>query len=376
MRCGELHRRLLAGVLIALLYGAAAASASEAMPAARAAAEPGAPQGEPLEPAVPHVALLMPARSSGLAKAAEAVTLGFTAAAKTDAAPTLPIRVYGVAGSPESAILEYRRAVANGARLVIGPLTRDAVTALASRGRITVPTLALNVPDGDYPLPPRLYVLSLHVEAEAAQVAQLAIADGRQRALTVAAGTPLLRRVHQAFVEAFRRLGGRIVEEYAYDADPTALATLRKALRASGADMAFLALDYAEARLVRPYLGALPAYATSQIHPGQAAPPAGHDLGGVRFLDMPWLLQPDHAAVMLYPRSQFGQDADLERLYALGIDACRIGAALLKGDAVAALDGVTGQLRLEPDHRYARMLTGAEFSEGRLLSFARNEPPR
>src|SRR5574338_202349 len=312
MHCGVLHRRLLAWFLIALLYGAATAFASEpAPPTARAAPATGAPQTQPLEPAVPHVALLMPARSSGLAKAAEAVTLGFTAAAKTDAAPTLPIRVYGVAGSPESAILEYRRAVANGARLVIGPLTRDAVTALASRGRITVPTLALHVPDGDYPLPPNLYVLSLHVEAEAAQVAELAIADGRQSADTV-----------------------------------------------------YRALEYAEARLVRPYIGSLAAYATSQVHPGQAAPLAGHDLGGVPFLDMPWLLQPDHAAVMLYPRSQFGNAADLERLYALGIDACRIGAALLKGDAVAALDGVTGQLRLEPDHRYARMLTGAEFSEG------------
>lgn len=302
--------------------------------------------------------------------------LGFTAAAKTDSAPSLPVRVYGVAGSPESAILEYRRAVGNGARLVIGPLTRDAVTALASRGRITVPTLALNVPDGDYPLPPNLYVLSLHVEAEAAQVAELAIADGRQSAVTVAAATPLLRRVHQAFVETFRRLGGRIAGEYRYDAEPAALAALRKVVRADGADMVFLALDYAEARLVRPYLGSLAAYATSQVHPGQAAPLAGHDLGGVRFLDMPWLLQPDHAAVMLYPRSQFGNAADLERLYALGIDACRIGVALLKGDPVAALDGVTGALHLERDHRYARLLTGAEFSGGRLLTFVRHESPR
>jgi outer membrane PBP1 activator LpoA protein len=371
MRCGLLHRWLFAFSVTALLYGGATAFASEAEPAASAPApRADQPLARPLESAIAHIALLMPATSSALGKAAEAVKSGFSAAAKLDGEASLPVRVYELADHPDSAVLEYRRAVANGARLVVGPLTRDGVTALSSSGRVTVPTVALNVPDGNYPLPPNLFVLSLHVEAEAAQVARLAIDEGRLRAVTVAADTPLLRRIHQAFVEAYTRLGGRVVGQYAYTADLAALATLRKTLRPDAPDMAFLALDFAQARLVRPYMGALTLYATSQVHPGHGPPLAGFELAGIRFLDMPWLLQPDHPAVMIYPRPASRETLDLERLYALGIDAYRAGMAVMKGDANVALDGVTGQLRLGPDQRFARGLMGAHFSGGKLLIFA------
>lgn len=317
-----------------------------------------------------HVALLLPSGSSALAKAAGAVKSGVAAAAGMESGAALPVRAYDLGDHPDSAVLEYRRAVANGARLVIGPLTRDGVTALASSGRVTVPVVALNVPDGNYPLPPNLYVLSLQVEAEAAQVARLALDEGRLRAVTITADTPLLRRIHQAFVETYTRLGGRIVGEYGYVSDTTVLAALRKAIRADGADMAFFALDYPQARLVRPYTGTLSVYATSQVNPGAGRPLAGFDLAGVRFLDMPWLLQPDHPAVMVYPRPVFRDALDLERLYALGIDAFRVGSAVLKGQTGVAVDGVTGQLRLGPDQRFVRALTGAHFADGKLLIFA------
>jgi outer membrane PBP1 activator LpoA protein len=130
--------------------------------------------------------------------------------------------------------------------------------------------------------------------------------------------------------------------------------------------MAFLALDFARARLVRPYLGALALYATSQLHPGAAGALAVHDLAGVHFVDMPWLLQPDHPAVMIYPRADFRDELDLERLYALGIDAFRVAQALLEGRTALMLDGVTGQLALGPDRHVARELTRAQFRDGRL----------
>lgn len=368
MRCGLLHRWLVWAVT-ALLYGGAAAFASDAQ-RLNAAPQPDVPVARALEPAVPHVALLLPAASGPLGRAAEAVRLGFMAAAKIEGATALPVRAYALAEQPESAVLEYRRALTNGARIVVGPITRDAVTALASSGRVAVPTLALNVPDGEYPLPPNLFVLSLQVEAEAAQVAQLAIEEGRQSAVTMVANTPLLQRIHQAFVEAFTRLGGKVVAQYEFSHDPAALGALRKLLRPGMADMAFLALDFAQARLARPYFGALPIYATSQVHPGHLRPLAALDLAAVRFLDMPWLLQPDHPAVMVYPRAEFTDAPDLQRLYALGIDAFRLSAAFLKGEVHAPLDGVTGHLHLGPDRRYARRLTGAQFSDGKLTVFA------
>lgn len=373
MRCGVLHRWSIIWSLTALLYGGAAAFASEGGPGvASAAPRPDIPAAVPLDPTrtIAHIALLVPASSSALGHAAEAVRQGFVAAAKTQGGAPLPIRVYAVADDSESVVSNYRGALAAGARLVIGPLTRSGVTALASSKLVGVPTLALNVPDRAVSLPPNLYLLSLHVEAEVRQVAQLAVKEGRLNAFTITGETPLLRRIHQAFVEEFSRLGGKIIAEYGFTSDAAGLTRIRQAVGLEMADMAFLALDFPRARVVRPYLGALALYATSQVHPGRAGPLAGFDLADVRFLDMPWLLQPDHPAVMVYPRQDFRDALDLDRLYALGIDAFRIGSALLQGQAALPLDGVTGHLTLGRDHQFVRELTGAQFADGKLLIFA------
>jgi hypothetical protein len=207
--------------------------------------------------------------------------------------------------------------------------------------------------------------LSLQIEAETRQVAQRAWQDGYRKAVTINGDTPLLKRIHQAFVEEFTRLGGAHVIAYAFTPDPEELTRIKKAVETGTVDMAFMALDFQRARLARPYLGWLQVYATSQVHPGAAGALAGFDLAGVRFLDMPWLLQSDHPAVMVYPRER-RDDVELERFYALGIDAYRIALALAAGKADAALDGVTGRLTLGSDHRFTRGLTTAQFSEGRL----------
>ena len=101
------------------------------------------------------------------------------------------------------------------------------------------------------------------------------------------------------------------------------------------------------------------------MYPGNTSPLAGFDLANVRFLDMPWLLQPDHPAVMIYPRLDH-RDADLERFYALGIDAFRVSQEILSGKTNVALDGVTGRLTLGADHHFERGLTAAQFSDGKL----------
>jgi len=362
MCCRVLHRWLFAWSLAAILYGGGAAFASEAAPTS--AADRGEPAG------IPHIALLLPVNSSAFARPADAVKLGFLTAAKTQGGAPLPIRIYSVTDDDQNIVAGYSQALAAGARFVVGPLTRNGVSALAASNLVRVPTLALNVPDGAVPLPPNLYMLSLHVEAEARQVAQLAVKEGRLNAFTITGDTPLLRRIHQAFIDEFTRLGGKPVAEYEFTTDPAGLTRIKQAIGLDVADMAFLALDFQRARLARPYLGTLPLYATSQIHPGNAGPLAGFDLANIRFLDMPWLLQPDHPAVMVYPRQEFRGALDLERLYALGIDAFRIMQALLEGNSGGALDGVTGRLSLGRDQQFARELTSAQFTDGKLLIFA------
>jgi hypothetical protein len=364
MRLKLLHAWLWAGYVAALLYGGAPVKASESGASDRAAA----PTAEPVQ-AYAHVALLLPTNSSAFGRSAEAVQGGFLVAAKAQGGKALPIRLYPLTDDPKSAVAAYREALGAGALIAVGPLTRNAVSALAASGAVAIPTLALNVPEGAGALPPNLYSLSLHAEGEARQVARLAAREGRAYAVTVVADTPLARRIQQAFVDEFVRSGGRHVAEHVFTTDIIELSRVRQAVGKSGADMAFLALDFPRARAVRGYLGALALYATSYIHSGTGSTLAHFDLANVHFLDMPWVLQPDHPAVMIYPRRDYQADRELERLYALGIDAFRIAQGLLEGKR-EPLDGVTGRLTPGNDRYYVRELTRAQFSEGKLVIHA------
>jgi len=390
MRCGVLHRLLVVTFAAAILYGGGYALASEAVtapaktpqplappqPLTPGAASPAPAKAAPAQPAAkprearadsdaPHIALLLPLESPAFARHAEAVRNGFLAAAKIQGNAALPLRIYTVGDDERSTVESYRRALESGARLVVGPLTRSGVSALAESALVMVPTLALNMPERRATPQRDLYLLSLDAEAEARQVAQFAFQEGRQNAFTLYAQTPLMRRINQAFVNEFTRLGGRIVAEYAYSADLGELSRLRQAAGLNVADMAFLALDFPRARQARAYLGNLAAYATSHVYPGSGGPLTGFDLANVRFLDMPWLVQPDHPAVMAYPRPEL-RDPDLERFYALGIDAFRIAHEILAGNGGGTLDGVTGRLRLTSDHHFERSLTAAQFADGKL----------
>ena len=61
---------------------------------------------------------------------------------------------------------------------------------------------------------------------------------------------------------------------------------------------------------------------------------------GVRLLDLPWEVQPGHTAAMAYPRwvapAGASQTLDMDRLYALGIDAFRIAREISFATATAS----------------------------------------
>jgi len=321
----------------------------------------------------PHIALLLPTGSKIYGKHAAALRDGFLAAKQRDR-QILPVREYAVSEAVGNVLEGYRTAVAVGAQVVVGPLTRDAVSALALGEPVPVPTLALNVPDNTGRSPANLYMLSLQVETEAQQIARLAWQESRRNAVIVTGGGAVQRRMKSAFSEEFTRLGGKILSEPAFSTDPVRLQSLAN----SNADMYFLALDYNEARTARAYLGATPIYATSSVHAGNTGPLARYDLADVTFVDMPWLLEPNHAAVMIYPRGTTYATVDLERLYALGIDAWRVAQLLLAGARDIRLDGVTGQLSLAADGRFQRELSAGRYVEGhpKRVAPAKREPPR
>lgn len=322
--------------------------------------------GEPLAPGddkpVPHIALLLPLKSEVFGTPAEAVRQGFQAVAGLEMQlhGGLPVRVYSCFDESKDIAALYRQAIAGGARAVVGPLTRSGASALATEQSITVPTLALNVVEG----PPvgQMYFFGMAVEAEARQAAQLARQQGLHQAIVITTRAQLAQRLQFAFEEEWHRSGGTILNEIEFDNDPAVFADI-----ADLPDTAvFLAADAEKALLIRPYLpNKLPIYATSQIFTGNSNTLTNYDLNGIRFVDMPWLLQADHPAVMIYPRSIPPLSADHERLYALGIDAFRLIQLLLAGktDTSLPLDGVSGHIELN-GHIFQRMAVPATFAQG------------
>ena len=326
----------------------------------------------------PHIAVILPLQSNSYGKHAESVRLGILNAATNGPSGSLKVKIYATTEDPQQILSAYQRATSLGARAVIGPLTRNGVTSLAQSGIVSIPTLALNIPEGDVSLPRDLYVYGLQIETEARQLAQLALRLGGTKAFVIVGDTTLAVRISQAFSEEWKKSGGVVTGQFSYTTDSAALTRLHDQIASADADMVFTSLDAARARFIRSYIGtSIPIYATSMVFTSNADTLANFDLEGVRFLDMPWLLQPDHPAVISYARSTLQRAAlDQERFYALGIDAYRLAQELLRPyETMEPLDGVTGTITLNNLHQFTRTLVPAQFSQG-IAKMLEARPPR
>jgi len=360
--------------------------------AATSAATPALPALVADNPA-PHIALLLPlkSKSPALKRYAEMVQQGFNAAASLQQG--LPVRVYASADEAKEIITAFRQAHINGAMAAVGPLTRDGAGVLANYPGVTIPTLALN--SFDTTLDQRkLYSFGLPTEQEARQVAAIAANVELRYATIISSGTAVSKRLAAAFAEEWKALGGKVTAEVVFKNDFSVLTKLPVEPWPNGkvpkhpqlysptgekinpdrplpdliapGNMVFLAVDHEKARLMRTYLNPnLPVYGTSQLFIGNADKLANFDLNEIHFVDMPWLLQPDHPAVMAYQRKASAPEPDLDRLYALGIDAYRLAHILLTNKISSALplDGVTGKVSLR-NQLFIREPIPAFFKQG------------
>lgn len=336
-----------------------------------------APRVQPVLPemaagAEHHIALILPLRSAAFGLAAEAVQRGFLAAAELQQGE-LPVRVYAANDEASEVAAIYRQALHEGALAVAGPLTRNGVAALAENPELPVPTLALNMLDTARA--DQLYFFGLPPETEVQQIAQWAARAGMLTATVVRTDTAYSRRLDLAFSEAWQQGGGNLMPEIVYRGDPSEIRTL------SGlpGEMVFLVAEADQARLMRPYIySEIPVYATSQVFNGNHDKMRNFDLSDVRFVDMPWVLQPDHPAVMVYPRAEPPLSLEMERLYALGVDAYRVLQVLYRHQTLNALplDGVTGKLSLD-EHRVQRdaMKAVMRGGQGEALGGSRPASP-
>ncbi len=318
------------------------------------------------------VALLLPAADGAFARARGALLAGVQAAHGRDG-EGIRVEVFDVADQADELAAVAGELRERGFSFAIGPLTRNGATALLEVGGVAVPTLALNLPDGSAPVPQRVVFFALATELEAGQVAELAFAGalaratGRApRAAIASADTPLARRSATAFQRSWAALGGQSRDVITVTTT-RGVREWRSRLGTPTPDVLFLAMSAEQARALRAAAPADTAvWSTSLASIGNAAQLRLPELDGLKLVDMPWQVEQDHPAVMSYPQSPAGFNVEMQRLYALGIDAFRVARQLMSGGAAFELDGVTGRLSYDPAGvpRVARTAVAAEYRNG------------
>ena len=321
----------------------------------------------------PHIALILPSGSKSLGKVADAVKLGFIAGAAADGKSASPYRLYAADDDNAGLAAQYRKAMSDGAVAVVGGVTRDGASLLAKSAGY-LPTLALNAPSNvsDPEMPDQFFHISLNLDWEARLAARTAASDGLRHAAIVAGKSPLAKRIQDVFEREFVWLGGEIAGRIEIFGDSEDPARVAKGIADAAADSVFITADMKLARLARPYLPqGTPVFATSLTIDPRAEAVDNLDLDSVRFMEMPWFVQPDHPAVMVYSKPVEVLPIEYERLYALGIDAWRLAQLIVKNTRpknFPALDGVTGRITLD-GHQFVRMLSLVELRDGRPTLF-------
>jgi outer membrane PBP1 activator LpoA protein len=335
---------------------------------APSAVAPPATQPEPQEapiiiPTSGTIVIVLPLESALYGRVAGAVKAGFLAAAEAAGSSS---RVKVIGHGEDGVLPAFAAAVEAGATLIVGPLTRDDLKTVLALAPARPRMLALNQPDDGSPLPPEAYALALSVESDAALLARRAREDGMRTIATVASDAPLQRRFKTAFSSAWERAGGRIARDYRFDTNTDVLALLRRELAARGADATLLCVAPTEAALAKSFLVPGPVYAVSQIIDGLSGETL-RDLEGVRYVEIPWLAEPEDPAFARLPRTSMG-DPVLDRLYALGLDAFVVAELLSSPEPPTRieLDGATGHLSLTPGRYFAR--------EGRIMVIRAGAP--
>ena len=326
-----------------------------------------------------RIALLLPTRSEALRQPAEALRAGFMAAYERER-EGITVNLIET-GDDTDEILNAYMAAKKDNDIIVGPLSRSGVGAVAASGTVGKPTIALNHPDGrgvDNPIPPNMLVIGLSIEDEARQVAQWAAAEHPgATALVLSGNSPWQRRLAAAFAAQWKQLGNQVqlselTASNGYLSEP-AIHQLKMRVDSEMPTLMFAALDADQLRQVRAIVGSeLPAYGSSSVNPGATAGGSLPELDGVRLLDLPWQIQPNNPAVMLYPRYQdAGRSLDLGRLYALGIDALRVTLEIAKNPISSfRMDGVTGRLSVnfgKGASRFERIAPGAVYQSGSFV---------
>ena len=330
------------------------------------------------------IALLLP-DSGAFVHAGRAIRAGFMAAYNHADNTTKPT-IYFHDSEQSTPLALYNQALAEGAQLIIGPLTKEHLQSLADTVTFDIPGLLKN----------RLYQFSLSPLDDTDQITHKAWQDGHQKVLLLIPENAPGKRTANYLTDNWENQDGTILETQSYNPKETDFSSAIKKLlnldeseqryhnirklipeikyaprRRQDADAIFLSAYSTEARSINPQLqfhqaGDLAVYAMPTIYTGQINATLDADLNKITFCDIPWLFKNAY-------QGELGMDALQEtwkqfpssylRLIAMGIDAYNLATSMetLESDSYP---GATGNLSLTTDQRIRRELLCAKFIDG------------
>jgi outer membrane PBP1 activator LpoA protein len=345
----------------------------------------------------PHIALMLPLSGRTSAPAAQ-IRDGFMTAYYQLPANARPrLRVYDTATA--SIAESIAKAAAAGAEFVVGPLTREEVTASSELMSNRPPILALNFLPPDKPAPERYYQFALSPEDDARAVARYIGATDKRRGVVLVPEGDWGARVAAAFEEELRAAGGYVLGTASYNAaERDYRASIMNVLRTDDsttrelrvqaaigqklstdhpprrrADIQFIFApvapnQFTTARLLRPQLrfhfaGDIPTYTLGDAY--EPHPTANQEIDGVMFPDMPWMLGDAGLSAEVHEAARAFSDSPARRgrLFAFGYDAFRIATSLQRGQPVNP-QGLTGTLSIDAQGRVRRDLEWVRIKGG------------
>ena len=303
--------------------------------------------------------------------------------------PRPRLRFYDSGEAPEGVLSVVDRALDDGATLILGPLRKTHVNALARYGAPPVPILTLNQMDPEVLAPSNIIQYGLAPEDEARAAVRRATSEGTGDMLALLMQAEWTDRILGSLESAIDEMGGELLEvqflaeggdlsppvkrllnvdesEARHRAVSRALGLRPEfeiSARADAQSIFFIARER-EALQIAPRFeyfraGDLPVYTTALAWEGGI--PVPEEIRGLRICDMPWMMHNPEAEWMPL-REKLADEAErrfarFPRLFALGHDALLMALQFQQGWAPGeAFPGATGYLQLTRTGRVRREL--------------------
>jgi len=289
---------------------------------------------------------------------------------------------------------------------VIGPLLKRNVEQFLDLS-IELPSLLLNIPS-DRELTTYQIALSMRPEDEAIQAAAQLSDNNYKKPLILSHNDAVSQRIANAFASHWYQLTGNPIESMVYsegkamqdqlkqslavDASQKRIADLRSRLKQvikiesrnrRDIDMIYVVGTNGQTRLIKPYIDVntatfsniIPVYASSRSHSLNHDDSALVDLNGIKFTEMPWLLDSEQQDTSLTQQAKAlwpNRSDSLHRIFAMGYDAIALNEKFiaLQNKPYLRHFGQTGVLKLDSNNVLTRSLLWGQYSRKKVKQIA------